>query len=194
MADDPTTDNVQSTPDAAQNTGTQTDEKTVPYARFKEVNDKLRAMEKSLNDQKAAADAAQAAALVEQGKFKEAYENAAKELPTLKEKAEQAAVYEKWFSENLTARMKAVPEHLRPLLEKLSPLEALSWLETNADKLTEKQPGSRSNLEGQVPGGDAAVLALTPEEREMAERFGVKVEDYAAMKARTAIERRNASK
>lgn len=157
---------TQSTSDATENTDTQT-EKTVPYERFKKVNDKLREIEKSLADQKAAADKAQADALAEQGKYKELYEGLAAKLPSLEAKAQTVDAQTAVFQEMLANRLKGIPDHLKPLLEKLSPLDALRYLDENADKFS-PNPGSRSNREGEPKGA-----TFNDEEMNMMKTWGI---------------------
>ncbi len=126
--------------------------------------------------------------LQEQGKFKELFEETSKRMPDLESKAAQTEAYEQWFKDTLAARLKAVPAHIRTLLEAQKPMDALRWLEDNASELA-RNPGSRSNLDGQAKGADMAVASLTAEEITMAQRFGMTLEQYAIYKTKGAITR-----
>jgi phage I-like protein len=186
----------QSTPDGAVNTDTQTDDgKPVPKDRFnKVVNERnqlkaqLAELEKATNAQRLAAEAAETARLKEQNDFKKLYEQAEKDMPTLKEKAQLADAQAAWFQETLTKRLEKQPAHIKTLLEKLPVLDALRWLEDNAETIA-RNPGSRSNLEGQAKGADMAVASLTTEEHTAAKRYGMTLEQYAEYKTKGVITR-----
>ena len=106
----------------------------------------------------------------------------------LEAKAAIADAQEKWFAETLKTRLEKQPAHIKTLLEKLPVLDALGWLEANAETLA-KNAGSRSNLDGTAKGADMAVASLTAEEREQAKRYGMTLEQYATYKTKGAITR-----
>jgi hypothetical protein len=189
MADETTTTTT-GTPDAAQNTDT-TPDKTVPYARFKEVNDKLRELEKATQAQQSAAEKAKADALAQQGEYKKLYEDTSAKLPTLEAQAKNAATYEKVFTDLLGKRLTAVPEHIRSLLEKMPPIEALQWIEDNAETLKPNNPGSQSNRGGTVTTDNnaAEIAALTPLELQMAQQTGMTPTEYVTYRKMGDIQR-----
>jgi hypothetical protein len=192
MADEQTanTEN-QSTLDATKNTDTTDDKQPVPYDRFqKAIADKnaLKAQLDAINKAQKDAEAAQAAKLIEDGKIQQAYDQLSKRAADLEAKAAKADEQEKWFAETLKQRLEKQPPHIKTLLEKLPVLDALGWLEANAETLA-KNSGSRSNLDGTAKGADMAVASLTSEEIAAAQRFGQTLEQYAAYKNKGAISR-----
>lgn len=143
-----------STPAGAENTGR---EPMIPRERFDDVNGRLKATEaelKKLQDAASEAErtrqAAEAKALADQGEFKKLYETASGELETAKARAKQADALEAVIREMVDTRKANVPDHLKPLIEKLDPVEALRWLDANADKLSPNPaPGTNAGERGE---------------------------------------------
>lgn len=179
----------QSTPDGAQNTATTTDDKQpVPYDRFqKAIAEKnaakaqLEALTKERDDAKAAKEAAEAAKLAEQGKYKELYEQATPKLAQLEERAKTADSYETAFKELLAARLKTVPDYLQTLLTNMSPLDALKWIDDNADKVNARNPGNPRS-----PDGRGVQSELTDEEIKFIKDSGISEASYLRAKAAQA--------
>jgi hypothetical protein len=198
MADETTTTTT-GTPDAAQNTDTTPDEKQpVPYDRFQKtiaeknaLKAQLEAITKEKDAAKAQADAVEAARLKEQGDFRKLYEDTSAKLPTLEAQAKNAATYEKVFTDLLGKRLTAVPEHIRSLLEKMPPIEALQWIEDNAETLKPSNPGSQSNRGGTVTTDNnaAEIAALTPLELQMAQMTNMSPSEYVQYRKMGDIQR-----
>lgn len=122
--------------DSAPTPETQTFTKEHVEALVKERLDRAerKAAEKAAKER----EAAEAAGLAEQQKFKElADKHAAKvaeiepQLATVSEKAER---YEKALTGYLATLRKAVPTNILPLLDKLDVVDQLEWIGANADK------------------------------------------------------------
>lgn len=79
---------------------------------------------------------AEAVKLAEQGKYKELTEKQSQEIAQLAAFKERAETLEGLLKKQLETRVKALPAHYAELIAKLSVLEALAWLDANADKLT----------------------------------------------------------
>jgi len=74
--------------------------------------------------------------LKKQGDFQKLYESAEQELKALRAAEEETKRYKEQFAAMFEARMKNVPKHIAELLKDRDPLQALAWLDSNADKLT----------------------------------------------------------
>lgn len=125
-------------------------EKTVPYERFKQVNEEFKSLKEQLAEltaaeQKRQADAetAEKKQLEEQNRFKELYETAEAEkaqanetLATLTAKVE---TMEKALTAQWDAQKELVPEMFRGLVEAMPIEQRIEWMSVNADKLTESK-------------------------------------------------------
>ena len=77
------------------------------------------------------------AALAEQGKYKELYEQSVAERDALKAKADAAEAYEQRITAQNTARIQALPEKMRKLVPAdYAPAKLSAWLDDNAENLT----------------------------------------------------------
>jgi hypothetical protein len=144
-------------PAEAQNTGngSQTEDKTVPYERFKEVNSEAKELRKKLADYEAqqTAAAAQAKAdqekqLADQAQWQTLAEQRAQELANASTERDslrqQAATYEAALKAVLETQRKDLPPHILTLLDRLNPAEQLEYLAKNQTELTKgtTQPGT----------------------------------------------------
>jgi seryl-tRNA synthetase len=145
----PATPEPNSTPDAnASGSDAQKADKLFSQAELDAiVKDRLkRAEEKAQSAQaKAQADAA-AKALEEQGEFKKLADERAKTVDTLTAEKEtltaqledvtaKAKKYETALTAILDAQKGSIPEHVRPLLDKLPIDEQMAWIAANQDKI-----------------------------------------------------------
>lgn len=130
-------------PAEAQNTDTQ----TVPYERFKEVNEGYKALKAQMAELQAAEEKRQQEAekskrkqLEEKEEFKQLYEATAADLEKTKAEYTSTAAKVEATVATLTAQWEAqkdlVPEFARDLVERLDITERLQWLADNKDKLT----------------------------------------------------------
>lgn len=77
--------------------------------------------------------------LKEQGHFKELWEKNEPELTRLKAEEAMFKKYKEAFQQQYENRMKTVPPHIKDLLAKMDALEAMAWLDANADKVNPPQ-------------------------------------------------------
>lgn len=119
-------------------------EHMIPKSRFDEINARMKKAEDALAEQQRAAEDAERARLAEQGKYQQLYEDATSKATTLettlKERETALTRYQEAFQAMLTKRLEAAPEHIRALLDKMDALDALTWLDENADKLAPAKP------------------------------------------------------
>jgi hypothetical protein len=146
------TDNASGSPDKDLNAG----EKLFSQAELDAiVKDRLkRAEDKAAADSKKAADKAAADAMAEQGKFKELSETQAKQILDLTTERdavtaerdtfkETAGKYEKALNRLLETYKAGIPEHVKPLLDRLDPVDQLDWISANQESL-------KGNAQGQI--------------------------------------------
>lgn len=73
--------------------------------------------------------------LAQQGEWEKLATERAAQIETLKPYQAEAAKLLEALTGMLDKRLESVPDHLRPLVKAMLPIEALSWLDANADKL-----------------------------------------------------------
>ena len=104
-----------------------TEDNSIPYSRFKEVNEAKKTLEKQLADIEAKIKAESEKKLEEEGKFKELNEKLAKERDVYKVQAEQWNQYQEVRRKALIEK---IPEEDREIYDELS----LSKLEKAVEK------------------------------------------------------------
>jgi ribonucleoside-triphosphate reductase len=130
------------TPSEAQNT-----EHMIPKSRFDEVNEAKKAeaeratkLENELKEYREAQDKAEQEALEEKGEFEELYTaektKAADLQAQLTVATDTLTAYKAAFLATQEKRMANVPEHIKPLLEKMDALEVSAYLDANEDQFT----------------------------------------------------------
>lgn len=113
--------------------------------------------------------------------YKKLYETTLASVTELKPKAEQVETYEKTLQAILAAQIEELPEDFRDVVpDGLSTQQKLDWLSKNKNKFTKPTPfdigaGKRGSQQDKKP-------ELTPEEKEIARRFGLTEEEYAKHK------------
>jgi hypothetical protein len=154
-------------------------ENTVPYSRFKEVNDEKRKLEERIGQIEAEQKIEVEKRLTEQEKYKELADKRGEELVKAQAEADKVAAYEKTLTEVLAAQVEALPKDKRALVpEELSTQGKLNWLAKNAAIL--KAPAPFDIGAGNRGGGeDHTPPVLTPEEHEYAQKYGMTDEAYA---------------
>lgn len=115
--------------------------------QFREAKEQL---ESDKRQQDADRQKAEQDNLKEQGDFKKLWEKNEPELTRLKAEEELYKKYKQAFQQQYENRMKTVPTHIKDLLAKMDALEAMAWLETNADKVNpppapDLDPGKKSD-------------------------------------------------
>jgi len=127
--------------------------------------------------------AAEAAALTEQGRFKELYEKTAAELSQLQKVAERAEALEAKIIATNEARTKRIPQQWHSAIPTGYSPEALSaWLDANEVLFVKKPaPGLDGGEQGERTS--AQLPKLTEIEKELAKLAGMTPEQYAKRKA-----------
>lgn len=145
----------------------------------------------TLNERITAIEAANRKKLEEQGNFSELRTQLQAEIEALKPTAERAAALERIIRESNEARVKNVPEQYRGMIPAdYAPEKLQAWLNAN-EALLSKQPAPSFDA-GAGAGGAPAASSLTPEQKAMAKRFGLKEEDVQAeIKRREAKQQEN---
>lgn len=138
--------------DATKNTEPQPQEQTVPYIRFKEVNDRLKALE-----EQAAKEAKQRAAedekkLAEQQQWQELAEKRQAKVDELATKADLADKLTEMVAAQYQAEIKDWPEQVRNMApgDEASILDKLAWLH-KAKPLALELLGDKTPVAGNGP-------------------------------------------
>lgn len=167
-------------PPAAVNTPDSGAEPMIPKSRFDEVNKKLKQIETDMAKAQKEREQAEAAALAEQGKFKELYETVNGELQTIRPYKERYESMIEQVKANNVKRIESYPEDRRSLVPDFDdPLKLQDWLNTNEKHLA-KVPapdlngGSANRTQASNP--NAPSLAQI---KEQAVRYGVDVKHLA---------------
>ncbi|WP_404403815.1 hypothetical protein [Jeotgalibacillus malaysiensis] len=107
-------------------------DKTIPYSRFKEVNDNYKSLKDKLEEienQKATDDLE---AKKKAGEYKELYDSLQDEHEPLKN---QVSEYKQFFSDLLESKLATVPDDFKELIpENLSDTAKLKWIENASSK------------------------------------------------------------
>lgn len=119
--------------------------------------------------------------LQEQGKFKELFEGANKELEPLKQAAERATVLEAAITAHNEKRITRIPENMRTVVPSDYTPEKLSeWLDKNEAILAKPTaPQTDAGAQG-TPAN--SLPKLTPEEQTMARALKMSDEEYVKYK------------
>jgi ribonucleoside-triphosphate reductase len=149
----------------------------IPKTRFDEVNNRSKELEKELAAVKEALNKAQTSRLEEQEQYKELYEKTASELSEIKPIAEQISVYKKTVGTLLEAQVAEIPEEMRSLIpEELGDVQKLNWIARNRTLLM--KPAGPDIGAGNRGSGSSTGTEITPEEKEVANAFGITAEEY----------------
>lgn len=160
---------------------TKNSEHMIPKSRLDEEITKRKELETRLADLEKTSKEAETKRLQEQNDYKTLFENANKELATLRPKAVIADESQKTMEGLLESQVASIPEAMRSLIpERLSVSEKLDYIAKN-QALLSKQPAFDINA-GKNGGSGGSLPELTAEEQEVAKRFGYSQEDYAKNK------------
>jgi len=156
MTDEVQADTVEPTPPADDPQGKVFGEDYVKELRSEaaEWRKKVRDMEKQLQTVTSEQEQAKQKELAEQGKYKELFDEATKQVADLEPLKGKVERYEGALVKLLEAQRQTVPEGIRALLDKLDPVDQLEWLAENArqpepDKPAKLQPFSPAGGEPQ---------------------------------------------
>ena len=150
---DPVTEPTPSPPQA-QNS----DSQSVPYNRFKEVNDQLRELKEWREQQEAAAKAARTAEMEQKAEFEQLAQEYKEQLAGLKPRVEIADKYEATLKTYLDKERDGIPDYLLPILDKLPVDEQLAYIAENRDKLR-PAPKPVPNTNGANSGANKSLVS-----------------------------------
>lgn len=169
---------TQNTSDDSKNTE---NEHMIPKSRFDEINTKAKKLEDELRKIEEERQKEIEERLVEQQQYKELAEKRGKDLAELQAKAQKVDAYEQTLTAVYEASLQELPEDMRDLVpEELSIQQKLNWLSKNKARLL--KPISPDLGAGKRGGGGSSDAKLTPEEADIAKRFGMTPEEYAKYK------------
>jgi len=171
-------DGAQEATDESKNTG---NEHMIPKGRFDEVNKKAKDLEDKLRKFEEERQREIEQRLIDQQKYKELYEENSKKLADAQAKAQKVDAYEQTLTDVYKASLSELPEDMRDLVpDELTTQQKLNWLSKNKARLL--KPNSPNLGAGVRGGGGSDDVKLTPEEMEVAQKFGMKPEEYAKYK------------
>jgi len=174
-------------PDGAENTEAQQREQYIPRSRFDQVLGEMKderaarqALEQKLNDLLKKDQDREAAALAEQGKFKELADQRAAEVESLKPFKAEVDKANAAMQKLLDAAIANLPEDQRSAVpSKYSVADQLDWIaENQARLLRPPAPGTDAGKQGD-PGHS---VKLSPEEEDVIRKTGISREKYIARK------------
>lgn len=178
-------DNNQQGQDGKYNPETVEDAKKIIAALEKRLTERdttieqLKASQATLGQQMEAIQEANRKKLEEQGNFSEVRTQLMAQIESLKPTAERAAALEKIIRDSNDAIIKNVPEQYRGMIPtEYTPEKLQTWLHANMALLS--KPPAPDFDAGRGAGGSPAASSLTPEQKAMAKRFGLKDEDMQA--------------
>ena len=156
MTDEVQADTVEPTPPAVDPQGKTYGEDFVQglYAENAKWRTKLRDLEGKFEELTKQQEQAKQKDMAEQGKYKELFDEATKQVADLEPLKGKVERYEGALVKLLEAQRQTVPEGIRALLDKLDPVDQLEWLAENArqpepDKPAKLQPFSPAGGEPQ---------------------------------------------
>lgn len=159
------------TPDVAQNTDTAGQTQSIPYDRFKQVNDAKKAAEDKLKQYEDAERKRAEEEALKRGDF----ENV---INGLKPKAERADALEEALKGYLEAELTEVPANMRDLLPTGDITAQLAWIKQAKSKgLFNRVPAP--NTDAGATGDPKPQTKLTDEQRTLARQFGMTDDEYA---------------
>jgi len=154
-----------------------TEEHMIPKGRLDEEIQKRKDLEKRLAAIEKANQEAETKRLKESEDYKALYEKTQAELSEVKPRAEKAESMEQALKEDLEAQIAAIPEDRRTLIPTELPVDAqLKWISRNRPLLSKAAP---FDIGAGKQGGEGKSVELTAEQREIAQKLGLKPEDYA---------------
>jgi DNA repair exonuclease SbcCD ATPase subunit len=114
--------------DGTENTGGSV--QTIPYDRFKQVNDQKKELQARLDALEKAEQARQQAEMEKQGQYQELIETLKPEAERAKQLQAQLEAYQQRDQQELDAELDALDKDMQELLPDGSPSEQLAWLRT----------------------------------------------------------------
>ena len=157
------------------------DQHMIPKSRHDEVLEQNRKLSESLAAIETERKAETEKRLAEQNQWKELAEKRGAELADAQAKAAQVDEYEQALSDLFDKQMAESPEDKRGLVPAYGTTkQRLEWISINRALLVAPQPFSIGA--GRQGGADNQPINLSPEEAEVARKFGMTPEEYAKNK------------
>ena len=157
--------------DGTQNTANQQDNQAIPYARFKEVNDRAKAAETELEKLRKDAATREEADRMAKGEHE-------KIIAELKPQAEAAKRLNQALEEIFKLELEGVPEDMRDLIPQGDVSTRLTWLKVAKTRGFFTKPVPPVMDAGASGGGTVAAVKLTDEQKQAAKRAGMTEEQY----------------
>ena len=167
---------------------TETEGHMIPKARLDEVIADRKKLEERLAVLEKTSKDAEEQRLADQEKWRELAEKRLEELESVKPKAAVAEEQEASLQKYLQAQIDEIPEDMRSLIpEQLTTLQKLDWLSINKAKLLKPTaPNIGAGMRG-AGSGNLASVELSPEEKEVAKKFGMSEKEYAEYKNKETL-------
>lgn len=179
MTDEPNTnEQVQQTSPA----GAQNSEHMIPKSRFDEVNNKYKEAMSKLEERERVDREAAEKRLEESQRYKELSDQRAQQIVELQSKADKADQQESALQAVLDARVQEIPEDMRDVVPEGDVIFKLNWITRNMSKIL--KPVAPDIGAGTIGSNNIQTnrIELSPEEREVAKKFGMSEEEYAKYK------------
>lgn len=161
----------QASSDGTQNTGDNGLPQSIPYDRFKAVNDAKKLAEDKLAKLEAAEKKRQDDEALKAGDYQ-------KLIDGLKPKADRAEQLENTLKGYLEAEIEKIPQNMRDLIPAGDVTAQLAWIQqANAKRLFDRTPAPNTDA-GATGDKKPANVKLTPEQEERRQQFGMTVEQY----------------
>lgn len=171
-ASQPAAETQPNTPDVAQNTDST--QGSIPYSRFKEVNDAKKTAEDKLRQYEEAERKRAEEEALKRGEFETV-------INDLRPQAERATHLEEALRGYLEAELADVPQHMRDLVPQGDITSQLAWIkQAKAKGMFARQPAP--NTDAGATGDPKQSLKLSDAEQAMARKLGLTAEQYAKSK------------
>ena len=141
-------------------------------------------LQERLDTHKQAQDTAAAESLAEQGKYKTLSDNYADEIAMLKPYKTQIEQITESARISNAEFIKNTSEDMLWTIPEMEPLQLQQWINTNRGRLT-GQTRTATTTNGGAGTSSKPIrtaVSLTPQEKAMADKFGISYEDYTANK------------
>jgi len=180
---DPNLEKPNTDPTAAEPIKTEPQEHMIPKSRLDEEITKRKDLEGRLAALEKSARESEEQRMKDQEQWKELADKRQQEIEAIKPKAAIADEQEHTLQAYLNAQIEELPEDMHSLIpEQLTTMQKLQWLAANKAKLLKPiGPDIGAGMKGAGGSGKSAVQ-LTPDEKAIAQRFGMSDEEYAKHK------------
>lgn len=169
-------DGAPGTPPAAEPT-TPDSELMIPKSRFDDINRRAKEAEAKLQQLEAERQAELEKRLEEQQKWKELADKRAAQLAEAERKAAKADEYEIEMKSYVEESIGKIPDDMKSMVPDGSIEQQFKWLKRNYEKLM-KPTAPPTGAGARGAGGSTTQIELSPEEQQIARKFGMTDEEY----------------